>query len=58
MYLVGKYLNNHNQSVEDIINFIQGFSKTIEHHKTYLVDVLYNIRKNEFDNIEFAKTLL
>lgn len=57
-YLVGKYLNNNNQSVEDIINFIQGFSKTIEHHKTYLVDVLYNIRKNEFDNIEFAKTLL
>ncbi|MBE6049957.1 MAG: FliB family protein [Clostridium sp.] len=57
-YLIGKYLNNKDQSKEDIINFIQGFSKTIEHHKTYLVDVLYHIRKNEFDNIEFAKTLL
>lgn len=57
-YLVGKYLYNKQDSKEDIVKFIQGFSKTIEHHKTYLVDSLGFIKENEFDNMEFAKILL
>lgn len=57
-YLVGKYMYNKYDSKEDIVKFIQIFAKTIEHHKTYLVDALDYIKENEFDNMEFAKTLL
>ena len=41
-----------------IIQFIQVFSKTIEHHKSYLIDSLHYIKRKEFDNMEFAKTIL
>lgn len=57
-YLVGKYLHNKKDSKEEIVEFIQIFSKSIGHHKTYLVDVLNYIKENEFDNIEFAKVFL
>ena len=57
-FLVGRYLNNKQESKENIVKFIQAFTKNIEHNKTYLVDVLNYIKENEFDNIEFAKTLL
>ncbi|WP_300386790.1 flagellin lysine-N-methylase [Clostridium sp.] len=57
-YLVGKYLYNEQDSKESIVEFIQSFSKTIEHHKSYLVDSLNYIKEKEFDNIEFAKILL
>ncbi|VYT94850.1 FliB family protein [Clostridium tertium] len=57
-YLVGKYLYNKQESKESIVDFIQAFSKTIEHHKSYLIDSLEYIKENEFDNMEFAKVLL
>ncbi|MFT5872293.1 MAG: lysine-N-methylase [Clostridium sp.] len=57
-YLVGKFLYNKHDSKENIVEFIQVFSKTIGHHKTYTVDVLNYIKENKLDNIEFAKTLL
>lgn len=56
-YLVGKYLYNKQDSKENIVGFIQSFSKTIEHHKSYLIDSLEHIKENEFDNMEFAKIL-
>ncbi|MCF0147224.1 MAG: FliB family protein, partial [Clostridium sp.] len=57
-YLVGKYLYNKQESKESIVDFIQVFSKTIEHHNSYLIDSLEYIKENEFDNMEFAKVLL
>ncbi|NLK95383.1 MAG: FliB family protein [Clostridiales bacterium] len=57
-YLVGRYTNNNRESKESIVDFIQSFSKTVEHHKTYLFDSLGYIKENEFDNMEFAKLLL
>ena len=57
-YLVGLYLNSKDESYERIVDFIQVFSKTIEHHKSYLIDSLHYIKRKEFDNMEFAKTLL
>lgn len=57
-YLVGKYIVNKDDCRDNIISFIQVFSKTIEHHKTYLKNSLTYIKQKEFDNIEFAKTLL
>ena len=57
-YLVGKYIYNKEDKIESVVEFIQSFSKAVEHHKTYLVDVLNYLKQNEFDNIEFAKVLL
>ncbi|MBK5240682.1 flagellin lysine-N-methylase [Clostridium sp.] len=57
-YLVGKYLYNNEDSKEDIVGFIQIFSKIIGHHKTYTVDVLNYIKVNKLDNMQFAKILL
>ena len=57
-YLVGRYLHNKRESKEEIVRFIQVFSKTTEHHKTFLADTLRELKGNEFDNIEFTKTLL
>lgn len=58
LYLVSMYLKNKEESKESIINFIQIFSKTIEHHKTFLVDTLRAIKGKELNNIEFMKTLI
>ncbi|MGV8981475.1 flagellin lysine-N-methylase [Clostridium sp.] len=57
-YLVGKYLYIKQDNKENIVEFIQVFSKTIEHHRTYLVDSLNYIKENKSDNMEFAKKLL
>ena len=57
-YLVGKYLCNNEDNKKDMVEFIQSFSKTIEHHRTYLVDSLKYIKENKLDNMEFAKKLI
>lgn len=57
-YLTGIFLFNKEASIDNVVRFIQVFSKTIEHHKTYLIDVLNDLKKNEFDNMEFAKIIL
>lgn len=57
-YLVGMYLNEGALSKENIIEVIQAFSKTIEHHRSFLIDALAYIKRQEFDNMEFAKLLL
>lgn len=57
-YLVGRFLKNKGESSENIIKMIQSFSKAVEHHKTFLSDLLQDIKDKEFDNMEFAKTLI
>ncbi|MDZ4992490.1 FliB family protein [Clostridium perfringens] len=66
-YLVGMYLYNKSKeedkankalSKEEVVRFIQCFSKVVEHHKTYLVDLLNYIKEHDFNNLEFVKTLL
>lgn len=54
-YLVGKYIVNKNESKEEIVRFIQVFSKSIVHHRNYLVNLLKYIKEKEFNNIEFVK---
>ncbi|MDU1054936.1 flagellin lysine-N-methylase [Clostridium baratii] len=54
-YLVGKYIVNKNESKEEIARFIQVFSKSIGHHRNYLVNLLKYIKEKEFNNIEFVK---
>ncbi|GAA0070951.1 flagellin lysine-N-methylase [Clostridium sardiniense] len=54
-YLVGMHLNDKEESKEDVIKFIQVFSKSIGHHRNYLVNLLKYIKEKEFNNIEFVK---
>ncbi|XZM23561.1 flagellin lysine-N-methylase [Clostridium perfringens] len=65
-YLVGIYIYhkknkevlNKALSKEEVVRFIQCFSKVVEHHKTYLIDLLNYIKEHDFNNLEFVKTLL
>ena len=57
-YLVGRYLCKGEDSDLDMISFVQIFAKAIEHDKNYRSDILYYIKENSYDNIEFAKMLL
>lgn len=65
-YLVGMYIYhkknkeslNKALSKEEVVRFIQCFSKVVEHHKTYLIDLLNCIKEHDFNNLEFVKTLL
>ena len=57
-YLVGNYLYNGEDSPEKLVKFIQVFSKAFEHDKNYRSEILEFVKENDFDNLEFAKTLL
>lgn len=65
-YLVGMYIYHKKNketldkalSKEEVVRFIQCFSKVVEHHKTYLIDLLNYIKEHDFNNLEFVKTLL
>lgn len=57
-YLVGMFLFNKEDSVEDIIDFLQVFVKSFEHDRNYRSEILEYIQENGFDNMEFAKMLL
>ena len=57
-YLVGIFLFNKDASTDNVIRFIQVFTKTIEHHKTYLVDVLDYIKENQLNDMKFARKML
>lgn len=57
-YLVGKYIYNGKDSVEDMVEFIQVFAKAVEHDKNYRSEILEYIKENSYDNMEFAKMLL
>lgn len=57
-YLVGKYLYNKTESCDEMIRFIQVFSKAVEHDKNYIEEILDYIIENEFDNMDFAEMLI
>jgi len=57
-YLVGIFLFNKDASPDNTVRFIQVFSKTIEHHKTYLVDILNYINENQLNTMKFVQKVL
>jgi lysine-N-methylase len=43
---------------EDVVQLIQVFTKTIEHHKTFILDLLDKIKTSKYNPLEFAAALL
>jgi len=57
-YLVGIYTEDENDISCKIIKFITAFTRTVEHNKNYLPDILKYINSNCFNNFNFARRLL
>ena len=57
-YLVGIYIQNGIDNVDDIIRFISVFVRTIEHDKNFLPKIADYIEENKYDNMDFAKKLI
>ncbi|MDA3958797.1 flagellin lysine-N-methylase [Oceanispirochaeta sp.] len=57
-YLAGIGVLEGKITEEDIILMIQLFTKTIEHHKTFIIDLLQEIKNKKLDNMDFIRTLL
>lgn len=57
-YLAG--LGAHKGAIEkeDVVLIIQAFTKTVEHHKTFVSGLLEDIKQRDFDNMEFITLLL
>ncbi len=41
-----------------VVEFIQSFSKTVEHHKTYLGDIVAHMKQKKYNTIEYMELLL
>ncbi len=57
-YLAGIGSVNGTINKEDVVLVIQAFTKTVEHHRTFIFDLLEDIKQREFDNMEFITLLL
>lgn len=57
-YLTGIGSAKGNILEEDVILLIQVYTKVIEHHKTFIIDLLQELKLKEFDNMEFITKLL
>ena len=57
-YLAGIAAEEGTLSKEDVVLMIQVFTKTIDHHKTFTMDLLQDIKQKEFGNMEFISLLL
>ena len=45
-------------TIDDVVLMIQIHTKTINHHKTFIPDLLIDIKEKEFDNMEFIAIML
>ena len=57
-YLAGIAAVEGKLTKEDVAMMIQVYTKTIDHHKTFIMDLLLDIKQKEFDNMEFISALL
>ena len=57
-YLAGIAAVEGKITEEDVVLMIQVYTKTIDHHKTFTIDLLQDIKEKEFDNMEFIAALL
>ncbi|QEN08138.1 FliB family protein [Oceanispirochaeta crateris] len=57
-YLSGMASSGVKIGDEDVVQLIQVFTKTIEHHKTFILDLLDKIKTSKYNPLEFAAALL
>ncbi|OQY39613.1 MAG: hypothetical protein B6229_03370 [Spirochaetaceae bacterium 4572_7] len=57
-YLAGIASITGKITVKDVVSMIQIHTKTLHHHKTFISDLLDDIKKKEFDNMDFISILL
>lgn len=58
LYLVSLYMNNKDENLENIIKVIVSFTRTIEHDKSYLSNMLKYVKEQKYDNFNFVKKLI
>lgn len=58
VYLVGIGASRGKLTTSMVVDFIQMFVKTAEHHKTYLIDLADFMRDSGFNNMEYMNILL
>ncbi len=57
-YLAGIAATAGKITIDDVVLMIQIHTKTISHHKTFIPDLLLDIKDKDFDNMEFISILL
>lgn len=57
-YLAGIAAAEGKLTIDNVVLMIQIHTKTISHHKTFIPDLLLDIKDKEFDNMEFISMLL
>ncbi|MBI9099172.1 MAG: flagellin lysine-N-methylase [Spirochaetaceae bacterium] len=57
-YLAGIAARNRTLTVDDVAQMIQIHTKIINHHKTFILNLLQEIKRKQFDNMEFISLLL
>lgn len=57
-YLTGIGYSNGFIIEEDLVLLIQVYTKVIEHHKTFIIDLLEELKSKEFDTMDFITKIL
>ncbi|MDA3812399.1 MAG: flagellin lysine-N-methylase [Spirochaetaceae bacterium] len=57
-YLAGIAAQNGKLTKDDVVLMIQTHTKIINHHKTFLINLLQEIHRKQYDNREFISLLL
>lgn len=57
-YLAGTASRNKKLTIDDVALMIQVHAKIINHHKTFILNLLQELKRKEYDNMEFITLLL
>lgn len=58
LHLIGIGINRKGLTEETVVGFIQAFSKTVEHHKTYLESIADHMIRNQYNTMDHMTMLL
>lgn len=58
LHLIGIGMNREGLTVETVTSFIQAFSKTVEHHKTYLESIAEQMIQKKYNTMAYMALLI
>lgn len=58
LHLIGIGIHRKGLTEETVVGFIQAFSKTVEHHKTYLESIADHMIQSKYNSIQYMTLLL